>query len=113
LKPGAPKAAHQRKEIVLMHEAFKRRIAQLERERAQQAQPSFVIAFRFIDRDGAPIDAVVAKGPGNFISRRREGEALDAFHTRAEQECLAARPCGMPSVLFFTGPDPAEPDHAA
>jgi hypothetical protein len=52
LKVGATKAAGQRKEIVSMHEAFKRRLAELEREYKQQSEPSFVIAICFRRPDG-------------------------------------------------------------
>jgi len=96
-----------------MHETFKRRLAQLEAERAQQRQPSFVIAFIFAGRYNE-CDANFADGPDGFVSRRRDSESFSDFTARASAEAFAARPYGMPSVLFFTGPDPAEPPpHAA
>jgi hypothetical protein len=95
-----------------MHERFKSRLKILEQERAQQSQLSFVIAFSFVRPDGTPTDATVAKGPRDFISRRREGETLTDFQERATAECQAAHPFGMPSVLFFSG-EPKQGPNAA
>jgi hypothetical protein len=97
-----------------MHERFKRRLEQLERERAQQSQPSFVILFQAVDRRGRPLEATVATAR-DFTCHRNRDETLADFEGRAAAACLACHPTGMPTILYFTDAEPCEkgPPNAA
>jgi hypothetical protein len=83
-----------------MHEAFRRRIETLEEERKQQNEPVRITHVAFVHADGRQVEATVASGPANFVCHRGIGEELDAFKSRASDECRAASPRG-PVVLVF------------
>jgi hypothetical protein len=84
-----------------MHERFKRKLAELEKERKQLTEPSFVVAIRFVDRNRTPVEAAVATAR-DFTCHRNEGEPLEAFEECAIAECHARYPVGMPPILIFS-----------
>jgi hypothetical protein len=78
-----------------------RRLEALEERRKMQDGPVLIRQLCFINPDRTEVEATVAKEwAGDFVSYRRPGEALDAFKSRASDECRATKP-REPVFLFF------------
>jgi hypothetical protein len=75
-------------------------------EGIRKLQDGPVRLISFVHADGRPIEATVANGPGGFICRRAIGEELDAFKSRASDECRATNPRG-PAILVFLEREPS------
>jgi hypothetical protein len=95
-----------------MHSAFKHRLEQLERERAIQTAPSFILCICFVRANGkpggAPVEAVIATDQKGFVCHRGKDESLDEFKSRAIDELRALHPVGPPRSLIFFSEEPSD-----
>jgi hypothetical protein len=85
-----------------MHEKFRRRLEALEELAKLRSGPTQIRHIAFVRADGSPVDATIARGPSNFICRRAIGEELEAFKSRASDECRAIRWRVPPILVFLT-----------
>jgi hypothetical protein len=86
-----------------MHEKFRRRIEELEEARRKQDEPLRIVRVVFVGADRKQISATVAQGPAGFVCHRGKDEDLDAFQSRASDECRAT--CARGPVFLDDDPD--------
>jgi hypothetical protein len=71
---------------------FRKRVELLEAESKMRKGATSAYCLFFTDRDGSREGVDIAKGPADFICHRQPDEELEAFQTRAVDECLALKP---------------------
>jgi hypothetical protein len=86
----------------MTRESFKRRLEALEEASKLDAGSLEVRHINFVGRDGLPVDATVARGPGDFVCHRAVGEELAEFRLHASNECIASKPRVPVAILVFT-----------
>jgi hypothetical protein len=89
-----------------MHERFRQRLEALEEARKLQRAAMRSI---YVVLAGAEGEATCASGPCNFICRRHDGEGLDQFEHRADNEFWAANPRWPLPPIFIFGSDRNNP----
>jgi hypothetical protein len=83
----------------MMHESFKRRLAELEEAAALANGPPQLISIGFVNPDKTPVIPTVA-WTGDFKCWRLDGESADDFKCRAHAEARAADPRPVQILIF-------------
>jgi hypothetical protein len=84
-----------------MRESWLRRLEALEEARKLQDGPLEITCINLIRADGIPVEVTFASDLGGFVCRRGVGEELDAFKSRASDECRAIRWRCVPILVFL------------
>jgi hypothetical protein len=85
----------------MTRERFKQRLEALEEFYQRRNVPPEIRHICFVDRDRREVEAMVARGPRNFLCRRNPDESLVDFKQRADSECLASKPALPVPILVF------------